>query len=168
MKNAISDGVHPKIISKGSSGSYFARAKVSGGRIQTIALVCLWFGLPIFTSLRAKPQGVQAQRRGALWTAQPQGEYSIIVLGHWRVIIPVLQTMKWIHRQFRWIIPFGRACLIPNLRFGFIPPFQTILLNFYSYISEAAASLLDRRLELYIVPPTYLVSLSSPVRRPTH
>lgn len=32
-----------------------------------------------------------------------------------------------------------------------------------SYISEAAASLLDRRLDLYIVPPTYLVSLSSPV-----
>jgi hypothetical protein len=28
-----------------------------------------------------------------------------------------LQTTKWLHRQFRWIIPFGRACLIPNLRF---------------------------------------------------
>ncbi|KAG2749167.1 hypothetical protein P692DRAFT_201805297 [Suillus brevipes Sb2] len=26
------------------------------------------------------------------------------------------QTTKWLHRQFRWIIPFGRACLIPNLR----------------------------------------------------
>ena len=26
--------------------------------------------------------------------------------------------MKWLHRQFRWIIPFGRSCLIPNLRFA--------------------------------------------------
>jgi hypothetical protein len=33
-----------------------------------------------------------------------------------------------------------------------------------SYISEAAASLLDSRLNLYIVPPTQLVSFSSPVR----
>ena len=32
-----------------------------------------------------------------------------------------------------------------------------------SYISEAAASLLDRRLEIYIVPRTGLVSLSSQV-----
>lgn len=28
-----------------------------------------------------------------------------------------VQTTKWLHRQFRWIIPFGRACLIPNLRY---------------------------------------------------
>jgi len=41
VKNAISDGIHPKIISKGSSGSYFARTKISGGRVQTIALVYL-------------------------------------------------------------------------------------------------------------------------------
>jgi len=85
-------------------------------------------------------------------------------LGYQRAIIPVFQTTKWIHRQFRWIIPFGRACLIPNLRFGVMTSPQMTFLNFYSYISEAAASLLDRRLELYIVPPTYLVSLSSPVR----
>ena len=37
-------------------------------------------------------------------------------------------------------------------------------MNFHgSYISEAAASLLDRRLDLHIVPRTELVSLSSPV-----
>ena len=36
VKAAIADGVHPKMISKGSSGSYFARAKV-GGRVQTVA-----------------------------------------------------------------------------------------------------------------------------------
>lgn len=29
------------------------------------------------------------------------------------------QTTKWLHRQFKWIIPFGRACLIPNLRYYF-------------------------------------------------
>lgn len=38
-----------------------------------------------------------------------------------------------------------------------------LFLTFRSYISEAAASLLDERLELHIVPSTQLVSLSSPV-----
>ncbi|KAF5355032.1 hypothetical protein D9756_005261 [Leucocoprinus leucothites] len=108
VKDAILEGIHPKMISKGSSGSYFARAKVPGGRIQTVAVF--------------KPKD-----------EEPYGRLNP-------------KTTKWIHRQFRWIIPFGRACLIPNL----------------SYISEAAASLLDRRLELHIVPPTYLASLSSP------
>ncbi|KAF7782539.1 hypothetical protein Agabi119p4_1915 [Agaricus bisporus var. burnettii] len=108
VKIAILDGIHPKMISKGSSGSYFARAKGPGGRVRTVAVF--------------KPKD-----------EEPYGRLNP-------------KTTKWIHRQFRWIIPFGRACLIPNL----------------SYISEAAASLLDRRLDLYIVPPTYLVSLSSP------
>jgi hypothetical protein len=36
VKDAIVEGIHPKMISKGSSGSYFARAKV-GGRVQTVA-----------------------------------------------------------------------------------------------------------------------------------
>ncbi|KAF8161071.1 phosphatidylinositol 3 and 4-kinase-domain-containing protein [Crassisporium funariophilum] len=106
VKNAISDGVHPKMITKGSSGSYFARAKVEG-RVQTVAVF--------------KPKD-----------EEPYGRLNP-------------KTTKWIHRQFRWIIPFGRACLIPNL----------------SYISEAAASLLDDRLDLHLVPPTQLVSLSS-------
>jgi hypothetical protein len=54
---------------------------------------------------------------------------------------------KWVHRHF--LSPFfgfGRACLVPN----------------FSYLSEAGASLLSDRLEVYIVPPTELVSLSSP------
>jgi phosphatidylinositol 4-kinase type 2 len=51
---------------------------------------------------------------------------------------------KWIHRN---LFPFffGRACLIPNL----------------SYISEAAAYVLDQRLQINIVPYTDIVSLSS-------
>lgn len=51
---------------------------------------------------------------------------------------------KWIHRN---LFPFffGRACLIPNL----------------SYISEAAAYVLDQRLQTNIVPYTDIVSLSS-------
>ncbi|KZT26839.1 hypothetical protein NEOLEDRAFT_1090374 [Neolentinus lepideus HHB14362 ss-1] len=106
VKRAISEGIHPKMITKGSSGSYFARAKVEG-RVQTVAVF--------------KPKD-----------EEPYGRLNP-------------KTTKWLHRQFRWIIPFGRACLIPNL----------------SYISEAAASLLDRRLELHIVPRTELVSLSS-------
>jgi phosphatidylinositol 4-kinase type 2 len=51
---------------------------------------------------------------------------------------------KWIHRN---LFPFffGRACLIPNL----------------SYISEAAAFVLDQRLQINIVPYTDIVTLSS-------
>ncbi|KAF9650860.1 hypothetical protein BDM02DRAFT_3092313 [Thelephora ganbajun] len=106
VREAILDGVHPKMIAKGSSGSYFARSKVDG-RVQTVGVF--------------KPKD-----------EEPYGRLNP-------------KTTKWLHRQFKWIIPFGRACLIPNL----------------SYISEAAASLLDRRLEMYIVPRTGLVSLSS-------
>jgi len=95
------------MITKGSSGSYFARAKIDG-RVQTVAVF--------------KPKD-----------EEPYGRLNP-------------KTTKWLHRQFKWIIPFGRACLIPNL----------------SYISEAAASLLDERLDLHIVPKTQLVSLSSP------
>ncbi|KAK7045573.1 Phosphatidylinositol 4-kinase LSB6 [Paramarasmius palmivorus] len=108
VKSAIAEGIHPKMITKGSSGSYFARAKDEDGRVRTVAVF--------------KPKD-----------EEPYGRLNP-------------KTTKWIHRQFRWIIPFGRACLIPNL----------------SYISEAAASLLDERLGLHIVPPTRLVSLSSP------
>ncbi|KAF9348613.1 phosphatidyl inositol kinase [Mortierella sp. NVP85] len=52
---------------------------------------------------------------------------------------------KWIHRN---LFPccFGRSCLIPNL----------------GYLSEAATSLVDRRLKLSIVPTTEVVWLSSP------
>ncbi|KAM5530963.1 hypothetical protein V8D89_015370, partial [Ganoderma adspersum] len=106
VREAIAEGIHPKMITKGSSGSYFARAKVEG-RVQTVAVF--------------KPKD-----------EEPYGRLNP-------------KTTKWLHRQFRWIIPFGRACLIPNL----------------SYISEAAASLLDERLGLNIVPRTQLVSLSS-------
>jgi phosphatidylinositol 4-kinase type 2 len=51
---------------------------------------------------------------------------------------------KWIHRNL-FPFGFGRACLIPNL----------------SYISEAAAYVLDRRLRTNLVPYTDIVSLSS-------
>ncbi|TDL24282.1 hypothetical protein BD410DRAFT_786387 [Rickenella mellea] len=107
VRRAISEGIHPKMITKGSSGSYFARAKVDG-RVQTVAVF--------------KPKD-----------EEPYGRLNP-------------KTTKWVHRQFRWLIPFGRSCLIPNL----------------SYISEAAASLLDDRLNLNIVPRTELVSFSSP------
>ncbi|KAH9931138.1 phosphatidylinositol 3 and 4-kinase-domain-containing protein [Epithele typhae] len=106
VRDAIAEGIHPKMITKGSSGSYFARAKLDG-RIQTVAVF--------------KPKD-----------EEPYGRLNP-------------KTTKWLHRQFRWLIPFGRACLIPNL----------------SYISEAAASLLDERMSLNIVPRTQLVSLSS-------
>lgn len=52
---------------------------------------------------------------------------------------------KWIHRH---LFPcfFGRSCLIPNL----------------GYLSEAGASLIDRRLGTNIVPYTDIVHMSSP------
>ncbi|KAF7315706.1 PI3K/PI4K domain-containing protein [Mycena indigotica] len=88
VQSAIEEGVHPKMITKGSSGSYFARARNDQGRVHTVAVF------------------------------KPKDE--------------------------------ARA----------LRPSFTLALN-YLY-SEAAASLLDTRLQLYIVPPTELVSLSSP------
>ena len=40
VRAAIAEDVHPKLIAKGSSGSYFARAKVDG-RVQTVGCVRL-------------------------------------------------------------------------------------------------------------------------------
>ncbi|GAA5863012.1 hypothetical protein JCM8547_003649 [Rhodosporidiobolus lusitaniae] len=55
--------------------------------------------------------------------------------------------LKWLHRNFlSRLIPFGRSCLIPG----------------QSFVSEAAASTLDRLLETNIVPRTEVCSLSSP------
>lgn len=57
------------------------------------------------------------------------------------------QRTQWIHRNFlSRLIPFGRACLVPR----------------QSYLSEAAASILDRHLGTNIVPRTEVVWLSSP------
>ncbi|OKL58110.1 hypothetical protein UA08_06706 [Talaromyces atroroseus] len=102
VRTAIELGVHPKMISKGSSGSYFARnaeGKVVG----------------VFKPKDEEPYA----SRNPKWT-------------------------KWLHRN---LFPccFGRACLIPNL----------------SYVSEAAASVLDARLRTNIVPYTDVVWMSS-------
>ncbi|KAF2846658.1 hypothetical protein T440DRAFT_521634 [Plenodomus tracheiphilus IPT5] len=102
VRTAIELGVHPKLITQGSSGSYFARntqGKVVG----------------VFKPKDEEPYA----SRNPKWT-------------------------KWIHRN---LFPFffGRACLIPNL----------------SYISEAAAYVLDTQLRTNLVPYTDIVSLSS-------
>ena len=102
VRNAIELGVHPKMISQGSSGSYFARnteGKVVG----------------VFKPKDEEPYA----SRNPKWT-------------------------KWIHRN---LFPcfFGRECLIPNL----------------SYVSEAAAYVLDNRLRTNLVPYTDIVHLSS-------
>ncbi|KAF2762151.1 hypothetical protein EJ05DRAFT_535418 [Pseudovirgaria hyperparasitica] len=102
VRTAIELGVHPKLISQGSSGSYFARnaqGKVVG----------------VFKPKDEEPYASKNPK----WT-------------------------KWIHRN---LFPFffGRACLIPNL----------------SYVSEAAAYVLDTQLRTNIVPYTDIVSLSS-------
>ena len=102
VRVAIELGVHPKMISQGSSGSYFARN--SEGKV-----------VGVFKPKDEEPYA----SRNPKWT-------------------------KWIHRN---LFPcfFGRACLIPNL----------------SYVSEAAAYVLDTRLRTNLVPYTDIVYLSS-------
>ena len=102
VRTAIELGIHPKMISKGSSGSYFARN--TDGKV-----------VGVFKPKDEEPYA----SRNPKWT-------------------------KWIHRN---LFPcfFGRACLIPNL----------------SYVSEAAAYVLDSRLRTNIVPYTDIVHLSS-------
>lgn len=102
VKIAIEQGIHPKMISQGSSGSYFARN--SQGKV-----------VGVFKPKDEEPYA----SRNPKWT-------------------------KWIHRN---LFPcfFGRACLIPNL----------------SYVSEAAAYVLDTRLRTNLVPYTDIVYLSS-------
>ena len=102
VRVAMEIGVHPKLITQGSSGSYFARN--SDGKV-----------VGVFKPKDEEPYA----SRNPKWT-------------------------KWIHRNlFPWC--FGRACLIPNL----------------SYVSEAAAYVLDCQLQTNIVPYTDLVWLSS-------
>lgn len=95
VKVAIELGVHPKMITQGSSGSYFAR----NSQGKTVG---------VFKPKDEEPYAT----RNPKWT-------------------------KWIHRNL-FPFAFGRACLIPNL----------------SYVSEAAAYLLDTRLQTNIVPYT--------------
>lgn len=102
VRVAIEMGVQPKLISQGSSGSYFARnpsGKVVG----------------VFKPKDEEPYASKNPK----WT-------------------------KWLHRNL-FPFAFGRACLIPNL----------------SYVSEAAAYVLDSRLRTNLVPYTDVVSLSS-------
>ncbi|KAL7627641.1 Phosphatidylinositol 4-kinase LSB6 [Parahypoxylon ruwenzoriense] len=102
VRVAIDQGMHPSLITQGSSGSYFARN--TDGKIVGVF----------------KPKDEEPYAAG-----NPK----------WN---------KWIHRN---LFPccFGRACLIPNL----------------SYVSEAAAYVLDRQLRTHIVPYTDVVYLSS-------
>ncbi|GAB7359146.1 hypothetical protein MBLNU230_g5213t1 [Neophaeotheca triangularis] len=102
VRTAIELGMHPTLISQGSSGSYFARN--TSGKI-----------LGVFKPKDEEPYASKNPK----WT-------------------------KWIHRN---LFPFffGRACLIPNL----------------SYVSEAAAYVLDCQLRTGLVPYTDVVGLSS-------
>ena len=102
VRVAIEMGIHPKMITQGSSGSYFARN--TDGKV-----------VGVFKPKDEEPYA----SRNPKWT-------------------------KWIHRN---LFPcfFGRACLIPNL----------------SYVSEAAAYVLDMQLRTNIVPHTDIVWLSS-------
>lgn len=102
VRVAIEMGMQPKLITQGSSGSYFARN--TSGKV-----------VGVFKPKDEEPYASKNPK----WT-------------------------KWIHRN---LFPFffGRACLIPNL----------------SYVSEAAAYVLDSRLRTSLVPYTDVVTLSS-------
>lgn len=102
VRTAIELGTHPKLISQGSSGSYFAQS--SSGKV-----------VGVFKPKDEEPYA----NKNPKWT-------------------------KWIHRNL-FPFAFGRACLIPNL----------------SYVSEAAAYVLDVQLRTNIVPYTGVVNLSS-------
>ena len=102
VRTAIELGLHPKLISQGSSGSYFARN--SGGKV-----------VGVFKPKDEEPYASKNPK----WT-------------------------KWIHRNL-FPFAFGRACLIPNL----------------SYVSEAAAYVLDVQLRTNLTPYTDVVSLTS-------
>jgi hypothetical protein len=104
VREAIALGIHPLLISKGSSGSYFCRNKF--GEI-----------VGVFKPKDEEPYGHMNPK-----------------------------CKKWIHRN---LFPccFGRDALIPNS----------------GYISEAAASFIDSRLRLGIVPRTEIICLASPV-----
>lgn len=102
VRTAIELGMHPKLISQGSSGSYFARN--SGGKV-----------VGVFKPKDEEPYASKNPK----WT-------------------------KWIHRNL-FPFAFGRACLIPNL----------------SYVSEAAAYVLDVQLRTNLVPYTDVVSMGS-------
>ena len=102
VRTAIELGMHPTLISQGSSGSYFARN--SGGKV-----------VGVFKPKDEEPYASKNPK----WT-------------------------KWIHRNL-FPFAFGRACLIPNL----------------SYVSEAAAYVLDVQLRTNLVPHTEVVSLGS-------
>ncbi|KAJ3142516.1 hypothetical protein HK100_002185 [Physocladia obscura] len=100
---AISQGIYPERIVKGSSGSYFCKNRA--GNI-----------VAVFKPKNEEPYG----KMNPKWT-------------------------KWLHKN---LLPccFGRSCLIPNS----------------GYLSEAAASFIDERLELNVVPRTEVVALASP------
>ncbi|KAK0550207.1 Phosphatidylinositol 4-kinase LSB6 [Tilletia horrida] len=106
VKAAIEQGVLPKMIQTGSSGSYFAR--------------------------RINPQTSQPE---TIAVFKPRDEEPYGDLNPKRVLL---------RKYFWWMM--GRPCLVPN----------------FSASSEAGASYLDGRLNLHIVPPTHLVSLSAP------
>lgn len=102
VRVAIELGIHPTLITQGSSGSYFARN--SRGKV-----------MGVFKPKDEEPYA----NKNPKWT-------------------------KWIHRNL-FPFAFGRACLIPNL----------------SYVSEAAAYVLDVQLRTNLVPYTGVVGLSS-------
>jgi len=104
IESAIEDGHLPKLISQGSSGSYFCTGGEDGATLGVF-----------------KPKD-----------EEPYGEFNPKWTKYWqKILCPCL---------------FGRGCLVNN----------------HGYLSEAGAYIVDDFLKLGVVPPTYVVMLSSP------
>ncbi|KAG8920936.1 phosphatidyl inositol kinase [Tulasnella sp. 417] len=139
VKLAVLDGIHPKMIAKGSSGSYFARAK-KDGKTQVVGVF--------------KPKDEEPVRRSS---PRPEvGAQTLITLSSSMIVrAPEPKNNKMDTPQLFLVCNVA----LPRPGNALTPP---VICTQYSYVSEAAASLLDDRLGLNIVPRTQLVSLSSP------
>lgn len=136
------------MISKGSSGSYFARAKFDG-KVQTVGYVQknkFYTWNPSYRCVGFLNQRMKNRTVG--WILRRQSGFTGNSVGLFLLAEAV------------WYRIWGQS-----YSFWGKNPFDQ-LRHANSYISEAAASLLDARLQLYIVPRTELVTFSSPVSVP--
>ncbi|KRX28295.1 Phosphatidylinositol 4-kinase type 2-beta [Trichinella nelsoni] len=182
-EEAIEAGVYPKRIAQGSSGSYFVRnvkgidflacglAKFEFSKNCGIHLLFSPFSLSIvITSCYSNEKEAHLGLFGSFMNSVQKVDYSevvfqkaimyndLIIHCNQIEIIGVFKPKneepyghmnpKWLKWMQRVCCPccFGRSCLPLN----------------QGYLSEAAASLVDEKLQLHVVPKTKIVRLAAP------
>lgn len=158
VRAAIANGVHPKLIAKGSSGSYFARAKVEG-RVQTVGYAPR---LPLtLYLLNLSAQRLQAQGRRTVRQCEPQA-YKVAaspILIH----NPVWARLSYPQLEVQHRLLLQHACILTEAQLhqrGRSLSIGRAVRLIGQYLRDV---LTRRRLGLYIVPRTELVSFSTPV-----